>query len=100
MSEADPPTEPTSRRDFVTVRHPHVRHPVQGRAPHQQLTGLTLGAARTDPLTEDHLEAEDGHLGQRAPVVVIVALPLRPPVTADVAQVVIPVVSLPSPVAV
>src|SRR5438105_3466505 len=98
MSEADPLTESTSRRDFVTVRHPHVRHPVQGRAPHQQLTGLTLGAARTDPLPEDHLEAEDCHLRQRAPVIVILALPLRATVTADVAQVFITVVSLTSPV--
>src|SRR5437588_9866537 len=100
MSEANPPTEPTSRCDFVTVRHPHVRHPVQGRAPHQQLTGLTLEAARTRSLAEDHLEAEDGHLGQRAPMIIIVALPLRAPVAADVAQVLVTVVSLAFPVAV
>src|SRR5207253_6934697 len=99
-SEADPLTEPTLRRDFVAVRHPHVRHPVQGRAPHQQLSGLTLEAARAGPLPEDHLEAEDGHLRQRAPVVVVIALPLRAAVAADVAQVFITVVSLTSRVAV
>src|SRR5437588_6217646 len=100
MSEADPLTEPTSRRDFVAVRHPHVRHPVQGRAPHQQLSGLTLEAARARPLPEDHLEAEDRHLRQRAPVIVILSLPLRAAVAADKAQVLITVVWLTSPVAV
>src|SRR5215207_4081293 len=94
MSKADPLTDPLLRRDLVTVRHPQVRHPVQGRAPHQQLSGLTLEAARTHPLPEDHLEAEDRHLRQRAPVVRILALPLRPPVAADAAQVLVPVVPL------
>src|SRR5438067_8716871 len=100
MSEADPLTESTLRRDLVAVRHSHVRHPVQGRAPHQQLTGLSVEAARARPLPEDHLEAEDRHLRQRAPVVIIVALPLRAAVAADKAQVLIAVVSLTSPVAV
>src|SRR5437762_721509 len=96
MSVADPPTEPTLRRDLVAVRHPQVRHPVQCRAPHQQLTGLTREAACARPLPEDHLEPEDGHLGQRPPVIAVLALPLRPPVTADVAQVFITVLSLAS----
>src|SRR5437763_9347619 len=100
MSEAAPPTEPTLRRDLVAVRHPHVRHPVQGGAPHQQLTGLSVEAARARPLPEDHLEAEDRHLRQKAPVVVILALPLRPPVSANVTQVFITVVPLAQRVAV
>src|SRR2546421_9320746 len=71
-----------------------MRHPVQCRAPYQQLRGLTPEAARARPLAEDHLEAEDGHLGQAPPVVVILALPLRPPVRADKAQVLVAVVPL------
>src|SRR5437763_6305350 len=92
MSVADPPTESILRRDLVALRHPYMRHPVQCRAPYQQLRGLTPEAARARPLAEDHLEAEDGHLGQAPPVVVILALPLRPPMRADKAQVLVAVV--------
>src|SRR5437764_1083667 len=94
MSKADPLTEPTLRRDSVAVRHPQVRHPVQGRAPHQQLRGLTLEAARARPLPEDHLQAEDRHLGQAPPMVAALALPCGSPVAADVAQVLVTVVPL------
>src|SRR5215212_200069 len=100
MSKADPLTKLALRRDLVAVRHPEVRHSVQRRAPHQQLSGLPGEAARTRPLPEDRLEAEDRHLGQRAPVVVRLALPLRAPVAADAAQVLVPVVPLASRVAV
>lgn len=94
MSEADPPTEPTLRRDLVAVGHPLVRHPVQGRAPHQQLRGLTREAARAGTRPEDHLEPEDRDLRQRTPVVLIITLPLRAPVSADVAQILITVMTL------
>src|SRR5215207_8606785 len=94
MSKADPLTDPLLRRDLVAVGHPQVRHPVQRRAPHQQLAGLTLEAARTGPLPEDHLEAKDRHLRQAPPVIVSLALPLRAPVAADAAQVLIAVMSL------
>ena len=67
----------------VTVGHSELRHPVQRRASHQQLRGLPRETARAGPLPENHLEAENRHLGQRAPVVVILALPLRPSVPAQ-----------------
>src|SRR5947208_240823 len=94
MSEAAPPTESILLSDLITVRHPGVRHPVQGRAPHQQLSGLTIETARTGTGPEDHLEPEDGHLRQRAPMVFIVTFPLSAPVSAKVAQVLITVVSV------
>src|SRR5215203_5955966 len=94
MSKADPLTAALLRHDLVAVGHPQVRHPIQRRAPHQQLSGLTLEAARTRPLPEDHLEAEDRHLRQAPPMVVILALPLRPPVSAAVAQVLVAVMPL------
>src|SRR5881398_343020 len=100
MSKADPLTDALLRHDLVAVGHPQVRHPVQGRAPHQQLSGLALKAARTGPLPEDHLEAEDRHLRQAPPVIIIIALPLRTPVGADAAQVLVAVVPLASRVAV
>jgi len=93
MSEADPPTEPILRRDLVAVRHPLVRHPVQGRAPHQQLTGLTGEAARTRTSPKDHLKSEDRHLCQRAAVIFIISLPLRSSMRSQVAQVFITVMT-------
>ena len=98
MSEADPPTEPTLRRDLVAVRHTLVRHPVQGRAPYQQLAGLTLKSARTRPRPENHLEPEDRYLRQRAPMVLIITFPFRPPMRAQVGQVFITRVTLASSV--
>ena len=94
MSEAAPPTKPTLRRDLIAVRHSLVRHPVQGRASHQQLAGLTLKAARTRTCPEDLLEAKDRHLCQGASVILIISLPLGPPMRAQVAQVFIPRVTL------
>ena len=94
MSIADPLTEPALRRDLVAVGHPQVRHPVQRRAPHQQLPSLPGEAARTGPLAEDRLEAEDRHLRQAPPVIAALALPLRPPVSPDRTQVLVAVVPL------
>jgi hypothetical protein len=94
MSVADPLFELILRRDLVAVGHPLVRHPVQGRAPHQQLPRLPGERARTGPLAEEHLEPEDRHLRQGSPVVVALALPLRPPVPPDSSQVLVAVVSL------
>src|SRR5438270_7556735 len=89
MSAVYSPTEPSLRRDLVAVRHPQVRHPVQRLASHQQLRGLSFKAARADALTKDHLHAKDSRLGQRAPMVVALALPLRAPRAADGPQVLI-----------
>src|SRR5215212_4635986 len=89
MSTAHSPTEPSLRRDLVAVRHPEVRHPVQRRAPHQQLRRLPIERARTDSLAEDHLHAKDSRLGQRAPVVVTISLPSCAPRAADGSQVLI-----------
>lgn len=89
MSTAHSPTELSLCRDLVAVGHPQVRHPVQRRAPHQQLRRLPVKAPRPDSLAKDHLHPEDCRLGQRAPMVVTFALPLRPPRAADAAQVLI-----------
>src|SRR5947209_8236627 len=87
MSAVYSPPEPSLRRDLVAVRHPQVRHPVQRLASHQQLRGLSFKAARTDALTKDHLHAKDSRLGQRAPMVVALALPPSAPRAADGSQV-------------
>src|SRR5215204_6112637 len=94
MSAAHSPTKRLLGRDLVTVGHPEVRHPVQRRTPHQQLRRLSCKAARPDSLAEDHLDAKDSRLSQRAPVVVTVSLPLRTPRAADRAQVLIAEVTL------
>ncbi len=73
----------------ITVRHPQVRHSVQCRAPHQQLRCLSLKAASTNALTEDHLHAKDLRLGQRAAVVIALSLPLSTPGAADGTQILI-----------
>src|ERR671938_1280442 len=100
MSAAHSPTELPLRRDLVAVRHPQVRHPVQRRAPDKHLRRLPLEAARPDSLAEDHLHAKDRRLCQRAPVVVTVALPLRAPLPADRAQVLVADVALTTRIAV
>src|SRR5918911_1546434 len=94
MSAAHSPTELPLRRDLVAVRHPQVRHPVQRRAPHQQLRRLPVEAAGADSLAKDHLHAEGSRLSQRAPVVAAVPLPLRPPRAADGSQVLVAGVAL------
>ena len=100
MSAAQSPTERLLRRDRVAVGHPEMRHPVQRRAPHQQLRRLPGERARTDSLAKDHLHAKDSRLGQRAPVVAALPLPRRPPLSPDRAQVLIADVPLRTRVAV
>src|SRR5919201_3278946 len=94
MSVAHSPTKRLLRRDLIAVGHPQVRHPVQRRAPDKQLRRLPLEAARADSRAEDHLDAEDRRLSQRAPVVVTVSLPLRAPRAADRSQVLVADVAL------
>src|SRR5215213_9222293 len=89
MSAAPSPTELSLRRDMVTVGHPQVRHPVQCRTPHQQLSGLPVKAARTDPFAKDRLHSKDLRLSQRAAMVATLALPLRAPLAPDGPQVLI-----------
>src|SRR5262245_6036499 len=60
---------------FVAVRHSQLRHPVQGGAPHQQLRGLSIKAARRNSSPEDQLEPKHGGFGQRASVVIALLLP-------------------------
>src|SRR5438270_1438520 len=100
MSAVYSPTEPSLRRDLVAVRHPQMRHPVQRRAPHQQLRRLSVEAAGTDALAKDHLHAKDSRLGQRAPVVATLLLPPSTPRAADGAQVLVADVALAARVAV
>src|SRR5256714_6554151 len=100
MGAAHSPTERLLRRDLVAVRHPQVRHPVQRRAPHQQLRRLSVEAAGADPLAKDHLHAKDSRLSQRALVVATLSLPLRAPCATDGSQVLIADVALTSRVAV
>src|SRR5215218_11258037 len=93
MSAVHSPTDLFLRRDLVAVRHPEVRHPVQRRAPHQQLRRLPGERARTDSLAEDHLHAKDSRLSQRAPVVATISFPLRAPRAADGSQILVTAVA-------
>lgn len=74
----------------VAVGHSQVRHPVQRRTPDKQLRRLSVKAARTDSLAEDRLYSKDLRLGQRAPMIAALALPLSAPLATDGTQVLIP----------
>ena len=93
MNTVHSPTEPSLSGDGVAVRHSQVRHPVQRRAPDKQLRRLPGKAACTDSLAEDRLHPEDSRLGQRAPMVAALPLPLSPPFAPDGSQVLITDVS-------
>ena len=94
MSVAIPQITVPLRSHGVAVGHPQVRYPVQRRTPHQQLRRLSVKAARTDSLTEDHFHSKDLRLGQRTPMVLALSLPLSAPFVPDLSQVLIADVAL------
>jgi hypothetical protein len=94
MSATHSPTEQLLGRDLVAIWHPQMRHPVQRRASDKQLRGLSVKAARTNPLAEDHLYSKDLCLGQRAAMIARLSLPLSAPFAPDYSQVLIADVSL------
>src|SRR3954469_21623601 len=86
--------ESQHRSHGVTLWHSQMRHPIQDRASHQHLRRLSVKAARGDSLTKDHLQPEHCGLGQRAPMIMALSLPLRAAMMANAPHVLVACVSL------
>src|SRR5256885_1887366 len=94
MSATHCPTELSLGRDRVAVGHSQVRHPVQRRTPHKQLSGLSRKGASTDPFTKDRLDSKDLRLSQRPPMIARLTFPLSASLLSDCSQVLITNMSL------
>src|SRR5207253_6591254 len=94
MSAASPTIEINQHSCRITVGHSQVRHPVQRRTPHQQLSGLSLKATRTDSLAKDRFDSKDLRLSQRATMITALSFPLSAPLLPDLSQVLITNVAL------
>src|SRR5215813_8116658 len=63
--------------DGVTVRHSHLRHPIQCGTAHQHLRGLPGEAPGGHASTKDRLEPKHGCFGQAPPMIPTLLLPGR-----------------------
>src|SRR5262245_7364338 len=69
------PTGSTGLCHLIAIRHPKLRHPVQGRATYQQLRGLPIEAPRRNLSPEDRLDPKGCSFSQRTSVVARLFLP-------------------------